>query len=343
MLLRLLHSNFLWICRIPPNYWHRQFLTLPSCCGKILPTLLNYWGKISPTLPSYCSKAWNKPIATAARLRKNSKSCHNCESRFVGRIMLSIDISSIFQNKVPYITVFQLDRNYKISEKYKFVFQMLRPIYTCDFCEKGFPLLKDLTKHRYTHTGEKPYICLHCDYRSTQSSNLKRHMKKYHPENTSWLEQKCCRFTEKEGFEFHGTNAIIVRNCSSSHRIAKLTWGFTRAKNLTRVFTAIIDPCKNPIWKRIWEKNTIATSTKIKVELLLQIMHLLKENECEFCGKIIKKKSDLKKHRYTHTGERPFPCPECPYRANQSSALKSHLRSQHNYQWNIENKGWFLH
>lgn len=44
----------------------------------------------------------------------------------------------------------------------------------------------DLIKHRYIHTGEKPYACHLCDYRSTQSSNLNSHIRKSHPTLTIW-------------------------------------------------------------------------------------------------------------------------------------------------------------
>ena len=37
--------------------------------------------------------------------------------------------------------------------------------------------VKDLTAHLKTHNGEKSNICGQCDYASSQSSNLKRHLK----------------------------------------------------------------------------------------------------------------------------------------------------------------------
>ena len=34
----------------------------------------------------------------------------------------------------------------------------------------------DLKRHINVHSGTKPFRCLQCDYRSTQKSNLKRHI-----------------------------------------------------------------------------------------------------------------------------------------------------------------------
>ena len=55
----------------------------------------------------------------------------------------------------------------------------------CQDCYKIFKKKSDFIKHRYTHTGEKPYQCHLCDYKSTQSSNLKTHIWKKHEQHTN--------------------------------------------------------------------------------------------------------------------------------------------------------------
>ncbi|KAK3869711.1 hypothetical protein Pcinc_025004 [Petrolisthes cinctipes] len=50
---------------------------------------------------------------------------------------------------------------------------------------------------------------------------------------------------------------------------------------------------------------------------------------CTVCQKPFNHKGNFLKHYRTHTGEKPFQCPKCPYKATQKAHLTSHMLGRH--------------
>uniref|UniRef100_A0A8D9AXI8 Transcriptional repressor CTCFL n=2 Tax=Cacopsylla melanoneura TaxID=428564 RepID=A0A8D9AXI8_9HEMI len=50
---------------------------------------------------------------------------------------------------------------------------------------------------------------------------------------------------------------------------------------------------------------------------------------CCICKYATMKLSNLRKHIWTHTGEKPFKCSKCSYNSTQSSNLRMHLKIKH--------------
>ncbi|XP_037798536.1 asparagine-rich zinc finger protein AZF1-like [Penaeus monodon] len=53
-------------------------------------------------------------------------------------------------------------------------------VHQCPYCFKRFGLRTDLRRHLRTHTGEKPFACSVCNFRTALKGNLKRHMIRFH-------------------------------------------------------------------------------------------------------------------------------------------------------------------
>ena len=47
--------------------------------------------------------------------------------------------------------------------------------FQCEFCDYSCAMKNDLTRHRRTHTGERPFKCQLCPYSATQYANLVKH------------------------------------------------------------------------------------------------------------------------------------------------------------------------
>ena len=84
---------------------------------------------------------------------------------------------------------------------------------TCEFCGKVFKNCSNLTVHRRSHTGEKPYKCELCAYACAQSSKLTRHMKTHGRQGKDTYKCRFCEmpFSVPSTLEKHMRKCVVVQ------------------------------------------------------------------------------------------------------------------------------------
>ena len=91
---------------------------------------------------------------------------------------------------------------------------------TCEFCGKVFKNCSNLTVHRRSHTGEKPYKCEMCSYSCAQSSKLTRHMRTHGRMGKDIYK---CRFCDMP-FSVASTLEKHMRKCVVSQKHGSAGW-----------------------------------------------------------------------------------------------------------------------
>lgn len=159
------------------------------------------------------------------------------------------------------------------------------PELDCDYRTKYSWQVKN---HMRQHTGEKPFFCTRCNFRTADSSRLLKH-NRAHDLVTSQRCKICdLGFHNARGLVCHmrlshGVREYEVQGADGEHQYPKVSLKSSK------------------LGPNIWK--------------------------CETCGLESPSRISHVTHCRIHTGERPFPCDKCAYRARQKESLKFHMKS----------------
>merc|ERR1712079_155517 len=91
-----------------------------------------------------------------------------------------------------------------------------KPLYTCQSCSLSFYFKSDLERHAITHNGSKSMSCADCDFVCKRKSELIRHRKHVHDENSPFNECNICGYKTKNADHFK-------RHFNKKHQLNEVT------------------------------------------------------------------------------------------------------------------------
>ncbi|RZC32448.1 zinc finger protein 271-like [Asbolus verrucosus] len=163
--------------------------------------------------------------------------------------------------------------------------------YTCDICNKHFPIFKWYKEHENDHNNLKPYQCDLCDKNFAYSRYLSVHKALVHKTNPDLHECVVCKK------QYQHKNSLKLHMNSHTGNVS------------------VCDVCGKIL------------SSKEKLKFHLRTHTGYKPFCCTYCGKCFTKKPILVEHIRIHTGEKPYVCQYCMKAFSQRSSLVIHIRS----------------
>ncbi|KAK9876007.1 hypothetical protein WA026_011123 [Henosepilachna vigintioctopunctata] len=205
--------------------------------------------------------------------------------------------------------------------------------HVCPFCGKRYITASDLYHHEKIHANKRAYGCTECSKAFNTSSDLHKHKICVHMDRNLW--KYCCdycnkRFPLKTNLDTHikthtGEKNFLCHLCDKKciSRSA-LTRHIDSHSNIQSFKCTIC----NSGYK--YQKSLLIHMLKNHGIGDIKLPERVKKYFCHVCPRSYYVNSKLQKHLRTHTGDKPFKCPNCDKCFIDKSYVKQHMKIAHN-------------
>ena len=223
---------------------------------------------------------------------------------------------------------------------------------------KNGVLMKKQKQRRYR--TERPHECEHCNARFTLRSNMDRHIKQQH----SGMEGSSCGTNKADEDDREDKQLIIddydINNKAMGEKMDDMLdeddddeeeegidlsslEAIAKAENSSKPFNTFFDTTDEEGEDEMDEEeinvsdhhstqggndgdSSSITSGKVRISAYSSAPHKI---DCPFCSRSFPWISSMKRHILTHTGQKPYKCPECPLWFTTKSNCDRHLVRKH--------------
>ncbi|UYV73153.1 hypothetical protein LAZ67_10001978 [Cordylochernes scorpioides] len=199
--------------------------------------------------------------------------------------------------------------------KHRYIHTGNKP-FKCEYCDFKIAHQVSLKKHLNIHAGNKPFKCEYCDFRTTYKNALVNHKNAHLGEMP--FKCKYCDYTIK--YRSHLTDHLSIHTGEKPFKCEYCDYTIKYRSHLTDHLS--IHTGEKP-FKCKYCDYTIKYRSHLTDHLSIHTGE--KPFKCKYCDYTIKYRSHLTDHLSIHTGEKPFKCKYCDYTIKYRSHLTDHL------------------